>query len=119
MRSEVPQATEQSTSPAGGWWDAWTAIAEEPALVEFLLFAVVALVFFLLNFRMSRLVRESRERAAVKDYLLGVEQALSGDLAGAPALEAIAICAGWWLVLVWVGRLLLARGQRVLVLQGG
>ena len=43
----------------------------------------------------------------------------AGDLAGGPALEALMICTVWWVALVWAGRALLARGQRVLVLQGG
>jgi ABC-2 type transport system permease protein len=43
----------------------------------------------------------------------------AGDLGGPQAWAALAICSAWWLALVWIGRALLTRGQRVLVLQGG
>ena len=61
----------------------WSSLAEEPALLEFLIVGSLGALVVLLSMRLSRLAREARGRAAVKDYLLGVEQALSGDVAGA------------------------------------
>lgn len=58
-------------------------IAEEPALVQL---AAVLLVLGLAAFwlgRLSHRVREAREREGTREYLLGVEQALHGDFAGA------------------------------------
>ena len=43
----------------------------------------------------------------------------TGHIPPAEALPAIASGALWAVALVWIGRLLLARGQRVLVVQGG
>lgn len=43
----------------------------------------------------------------------------TGDIAVAEAGRAIVLCAGWWVVLVALGRAWLRRGQRALVLQGG
>lgn len=65
------------------WWSAWSALAKEPALLESLLVVAVGGMLLLISLRMARLAREACGRAAVKDYLLGVEQALSGDAAGA------------------------------------
>ncbi|MEM7199337.1 MAG: tetratricopeptide repeat protein [Planctomycetota bacterium] len=66
-----------------GWWSAVRTLAAEPALVEFLLILGVLIVLLAVNLRLSRLVRDAQSRVAVRDYLLGTEQALSGDLKGA------------------------------------
>lgn len=73
----------QETAAQPSAWDTWSAFAEEPALLEFLLVAAVGIVILLTNLRLARLVKETRSRAAVKDYLLGIEQAMQGDPAGA------------------------------------
>jgi hypothetical protein len=78
LAAQDPQVTVPSS-----WWEGWSALAAEPALVEFLLIAACVGVLLLINVRVQRLVREARDRAAVKDYLLGVEQALAGDPTGA------------------------------------
>ena len=85
MATELSFPVQESAEAAAGgsWWDSWAALAAEPALVEFLLFSTGAILLLMLNLRVSRLVRAARDRAAVKDYLLGVEQSLSGDLDGA------------------------------------
>ena len=74
----------QDQPPAeGGFWSWLENLASEPAFVETVvaLFAVVLAVMFWLH--LSRLVRETRSRRALEDYLLGAEQALAGDHAGA------------------------------------
>lgn len=43
----------------------------------------------------------------------------TGDIPAADALGPIGLGAAWTVALVWAGRRLLARGQRVLVVQGG
>jgi tetratricopeptide (TPR) repeat protein len=58
-------------------------LADEPALVQLLLMAVGAGVAWYVGGRLLRAVRQARQRAAVGDFLLGVEQALHGDAAGA------------------------------------
>lgn len=68
---------------ADSWWDRWRGIAGEPALVEAILLFAFGLLLLLVTMRWSRMVREVHGRAAVSDYLLGVEQALAGDLLGA------------------------------------
>ncbi len=60
-------------------------IAAEPALVQLVLLAVVGIAFWFLIGRLSRAVREARGRAAMRDFLLGVEQALHGDTKAAAA----------------------------------
>lgn len=58
-------------------------VAEEPALVQLLLVALTAGLIWLIVGRLSRQVREAEARAAVRDYLLAMEQTLAGDLKGA------------------------------------
>lgn len=75
----------QDPGPAAdsGWWGFLEHLAAEPALVELLLVLVAAAVLGTIYLRLSRMARSLQRRAAVRDYLLGVEQALSGDLEGA------------------------------------
>ncbi len=79
----VPRA--QGVTPAGdgGAWQWLRELAAEPALLEVLVLAVVAAVVFLVGTHLVRRVREARARGALSDYLLGVEQALAGDVRGA------------------------------------
>lgn len=69
-------------TPSSGW--AWVMDAMgEPGVIEALLVVGGVSAALLLWWRLSRLVRNARDRASLSDYLLGVEQALQGDCAGA------------------------------------
>lgn len=57
--------------------DLLAALSAEPALVVLLLVTVVGTVAALVLVRLRRLVRAARTRAAIEDYLLGVEDALA------------------------------------------
>ena len=59
------------------------ALASEPGVVEVLLAAAILAVVVIAWWRLTRLVTGARSRQALADYLLGVEQALHGDLRGA------------------------------------
>ena len=59
------------------------ALAQEPALLEVGVVMFVLGLFLLIMWRASHIAETARSRAALEDYLLGVEQALAGDLAGA------------------------------------
>jgi tetratricopeptide (TPR) repeat protein len=64
-------------------WQRLVAFVSEPGVLEVVLaVALVAAVVFVW-WRLAALVRNARAREALADYLLGVEQALQGDLAGA------------------------------------
>lgn len=79
------QNPSQETADPGGFWAWLLAVGREPGVVEVALSVLVlgaALVFW---WRLSALVRDARARQALADYLLGVEQALHGDLDGAHA----------------------------------
>ncbi|MEC7725496.1 MAG: tetratricopeptide repeat protein [Planctomycetota bacterium] len=70
-------------APATSGW-AWLADAiAAPGVIEAALVTFGALVGLLVWWRLARLVRNARDRASLSDYLLGVEQALQGDRAGA------------------------------------
>ncbi|MHC4921664.1 MAG: tetratricopeptide repeat protein [Planctomycetota bacterium] len=58
-------------------------LAQEPALLEVAVVMFVVGLFWLVMWRASQIAETARSRAALEDYLLGVEQALAGDLAGA------------------------------------
>ncbi|HEB51990.1 MAG TPA: tetratricopeptide repeat protein, partial [bacterium] len=68
---------------SAGWWEAVVAFCLRPGMLESLLalavFGVVAFVWW----RLAALQRDAMRREALEDYLLGVEQALQGDLKGA------------------------------------
>ncbi len=69
----------------GSFWQWLLALGREPGVVEFGLSLLVLGTAFVFWWRMSALVRDARSRQALADYLLGVEQALHGDLDGAHA----------------------------------
>ena len=76
-----PEATPAATPDTGvGFLEAFT---EEPALLELAVVLFVFAIFWLLMWRAGRIAETARSRAALADYLLGVEQALAGDLKGA------------------------------------
>lgn len=84
-----PTAPASAAPPTGiqdGGVLGWLAeFAARPGVVETLLAAVVVGVGAVLWLRLCRIVDGVRSRALLQDYLLGVEQALAGDLAGAHA----------------------------------
>ncbi len=87
LRSVLPAliATlpQESASPPPSLWSRVLALGAEPGVVEILLAATLLAVVLVLWWRLTRLVSGARSRQALADYLLGVEQALHGDLRGA------------------------------------
>lgn len=82
MLLSLHQQPEQAADP-GGFWRWLYSFCSEPGGIELLLtVALVGCVVFTW-WRLTSLVKNSRAREALSDYLLGVEQALQGDLAGA------------------------------------
>lgn len=71
----VAQSGEASQEPS----NLLEQIAAEPALLQLVVLALVAAMFWVVLSRMAHAVREARSRAATRDFLLGVEQALHGD----------------------------------------
>lgn len=81
MASVWQQPAAEST--ASGPWSWLADVASQPGVVETALALLLLAIAGLLWLNLSRLATRVRERAALSDYLLGVEQALAGDLAGA------------------------------------
>lgn len=79
----VVAGPQQPVAGDGSFWQWLLALGREPGVVEFLLTALVLGAVVLCWWRLARLVRNAQSRAALGDYLLGVEQALHGDLGGA------------------------------------
>src|SRR5689334_10441221 len=73
----------QAPAPAGGFGDWLWQMAQRPGVVETLLALLLLALAIGIWLRLARVVATARRRQAVQDYLLGVEQALAGDLAGA------------------------------------
>src|SRR5262245_66129413 len=68
----------------GGGFIGWLyELASRPGVVETLLALFVCGIAMLIWLRLLRVVETVRSRAQLNDSLLGVEQALAGDLAGA------------------------------------
>lgn len=81
-----PEATPAVAIPpasGGGFWAWLRDVAAVPGNVELALGIVLVVGLGLLWWRLARLVSGARSRQALADYLLGVEQALHGDLDGA------------------------------------
>ncbi len=72
-----------ATATDGSFWSWLARIGREPGVVEVALALLVLSTVLLFWWRLARLVRDARSRQALSDYLLGVEQALHGDLDGA------------------------------------
>ena len=69
--------------PHATLWTELVAFARAPGVLEATLSIGLVVAFVLVWWRLARLVQNVRERTALEDYLLGVEQALQGDLRGA------------------------------------
>ncbi|MBL8728097.1 MAG: tetratricopeptide repeat protein [Planctomycetes bacterium] len=76
-------APQDAAPVAPTFWSRVWALGAERGVVEILLAATVLAVVVVLWWRLARLVSGARSRRALLDYLLGVEQALHGDLQGA------------------------------------
>ena len=63
--------------------DSLYGLASQPGVVEALLAVAVLGAAWLAWWRLASLVRRASSRRGLRDYLLGVEQALQGDLRGA------------------------------------
>ncbi len=79
MVAPLHSQTPGGESPWAGFW----ALATTPGVVELLLAGLLLGTGAWVAFRFGGLVRGMRRRRAIRDYLLGVEQALARDLAGA------------------------------------
>ncbi|MBL8756736.1 MAG: hypothetical protein JNK15_25795 [Planctomycetes bacterium] len=78
----MPQGGDAAV-PAPTFWSWLADVGRAPGVVETALAMLVVGTAFLFWWRMAALVRDARSRTALSDYLLGVEQALHGDLDGA------------------------------------
>lgn len=67
----------------GSIWQWFAALGREPGVVEVLLAVTIVTAVVTFWWRLATLVRDARSRQSLGDYLLGVEQALHGDLEGA------------------------------------
>lgn len=82
--AQDPAKAASETAPAAQtFWQWLQAFCTEPGVIEVVLaVAIVAIVVFMW-WRLAGLVQNARAREALGDYLLGIEQALQGDTAGA------------------------------------
>ena len=71
------------TVEAQSFWQWLYEVCSEPGVIEILLSAAIVVTVLFLWWRLAGLVKNARAREALLDYLLGVEQAMQGDLAGA------------------------------------
>ncbi|MBL8723947.1 MAG: tetratricopeptide repeat protein [Planctomycetes bacterium] len=84
MFASLHSQTQGGDAPSGSAPWAWIwDLAATPGVVELLLAGLLLGIGALLAFRFGGLVRGVRRRRAIRDYLLGVEQALAKDLAAA------------------------------------
>jgi len=67
----------------GTWWQGLVDFVSEPGVLEVVLGVVLLGAVVFVWWRLAALVSNARAREALGDYLLGVEQALQGDLNGA------------------------------------
>lgn len=74
---------EPAPAAAGSFWQWLLALGSEKGVVETLLAVTVLALIVFAWWRLARLVTGARSRRALQDYLLGVEQALHGNLEGA------------------------------------
>lgn len=74
---------QQPVPEPGGVWHWLLDVGRQPGVVESLLALTLLATLVFVWWRLTRLVTGARSRQALADYLLGVEQALHGDLKGA------------------------------------
>ncbi|MBL8748332.1 MAG: hypothetical protein JNK78_04175 [Planctomycetes bacterium] len=73
----------QNRRADASWWSAFFDFVRQPGVVETLLAVTILTAVLFVWWRLARLVTGAKSRQALADYLLGVEQALHGDLKGA------------------------------------
>lgn len=76
-------STQEPHAQGGTLWDSLLTLGKQPGVVETLLAVALLGTLVFVWWRLARLVTGARSRQALCDYLLGVEQALHGDLRGA------------------------------------
>ena len=81
----IPCSFQQPDAPAQpeSFWQWLYSVCKEPGVIEVLLSVVIVVTVVFIWWRLAGLVKNARAREALSDYLLGVEQALQGNLAGA------------------------------------
>lgn len=65
------------------FWQWLYSMCSEPGVIEILLCTVIVVTIVFIWWRLAGLIKNAGAREALSDYLLGVEQALQGNLAGA------------------------------------
>ncbi|MBK8976988.1 MAG: hypothetical protein IPM29_13820 [Planctomycetes bacterium] len=83
MRAAQDAGTAAGRAVEAGHDDLLTRIAAEPALLQIILLALLGAALVALWLRARALVRESRRRRALREFLLGVEQVSSEDFGAA------------------------------------
>ncbi|MEC7583907.1 MAG: hypothetical protein VYE77_06280, partial [Planctomycetota bacterium] len=83
IQGQVPGGADQAPAGGSGFVDWLAELAQRPGFVETVLAGLLVAIAAVVWLRLGRVVDNVRNRQAIEDYLLGVEQALSGDLAGA------------------------------------
>jgi tetratricopeptide (TPR) repeat protein len=68
---------------ARSFWEWLYEFCSQPGVIEVLLSAAIFVTVLFVWWRLAGLVRNARAREALLDYLLGVEQAMQGNLSGA------------------------------------
>ena len=68
---------------ARSFWEWLYDFCSQPGVIEVLLSAAIFVTVLFAWWRLAGLVRNARAREALLDYLLGVEQAMQGNLSGA------------------------------------
>jgi tetratricopeptide (TPR) repeat protein len=79
----IAAEAQETTGATGSFWQWLYEIGSKPGVIETLLALLIIGIGALVWWRLTGLVQNARAREALSDYLLGVEQALQGDLKGA------------------------------------
>jgi tetratricopeptide (TPR) repeat protein len=79
----LPAQDPAAAAAPDSFWQWLLAFGQQPGVVELLVSSAVIAAVVIVWWRLARLVGGASSRTALQDYLLGVEQALHGDLEGA------------------------------------
>ncbi len=83
ITAQLVASPRQEPRTDSSWWSSLADLVLQPGVVETLLAITILAGVLLVWWRLARLVTGAKSRQALADYLLGVEQALHGDLKGA------------------------------------